>query len=288
MLTPIVRAYVAFFGVDMSQVDAPSGGYGSFGAFFARTLKPEARPVCGVPGAVVSPCDSVVVAKGRIEDGATSVLVIKNTEYVVQDLVADAAVAAGLSGGGFCLFYLHPRDYHRVHIPADSILKEARYIPGARYPMAPWASMFAEGAFGKNERIAFDLELSHGGRTCVLLMVAAFGVGGIECAHAPLQERGRRQRAAQRAILAVPVKRGNEIGAFRLGSTVALLWPRDAIELDESVGVGGRVLVGQSIGRVPSGPFGPGTLRRTSGGGSRAGGAVLPDGEVRCPPERRG
>jgi len=248
MLTPLVKAYVACLGVDMSQVQVPAGGFGSFGAFFARRLRPDARPVFTDPCSVVSPCDSVVVGQGRIDAGATSVLVIKNTEYVVQDLIADATVAAGLAGGGFCLFYLHPRDCHRVHIPVDSTLSEARYIPGARYPMAPWASPFAGGALGKNERVVFDLELPDDGRRCVLVMVAAFGVGGIECQHVPPE--GRQPGTMRRTALAVSVTRGDEIGAFRLGSTVALLWPGDVIELDEALGAGGRVLAGQRVGRV--------------------------------------
>ena len=253
VLTPLVRAYVACLGVDMSQVIVPPGGFDSLGAFFARRLRPEARPVCGDPGSVVSPCDGMVVGTGRIEDGATAVLVIKDRRYRVPELVGDAMVAAGLTGGGYCVIYLHPRDYHRVHAPVDATLREVRHIPGARYPMAQWAAELARRGWGKNERVAFDLELPDEGRRCVLLMVAAFGVGGIECPQLPGE--GRPRGEADRAAAAAPVTRGDEIGTFRLGSSVVLLWPAELIALADGFGVGARVLVGQRIGRVTGRAF---------------------------------
>jgi phosphatidylserine decarboxylase len=248
LLGPLVRAYVACVGVDTSQVLEPPDGFGTFGAFFARRLRPDARPVCGGPGSVVSPCDGVVVGQGRLEDGASSVVTVKGTRYSIRDLVGDETVARGLVGGGYCLLYLHPRDYHRVHAPVDGTLREVRHLPGARYPMAPWAAGFADGALGLNERLVFDLELPRERRRCVLLMVAAFGVGGMECQHlvrAEMQGRG-----LHRACLEATVRRGDELGAFRLGSTVALLWPAGAIELAEDLSVGGRVLTGRVIGRI--------------------------------------
>jgi len=248
ILTSLVKAYVAWFDVDMSQVMVPPGGFGTFGEFFARKLRPEARPVCNDHGAVVSPCDAVILEKGRLENGGESVLTIKGMQYSVRELVADVSAEVRLAGGGYCVFYLHPRDYHRVHVPVDSIVREVRHIPGARYPVAPWASKLAGGALGKNERIAFDLELSGSGKKCVLLMVAAFGVDGIECGISTGAEK--LPNGVQRTSCGESLVRGDEIGAFRLGSTVVLLWPKDVFEIDESLLTGNRVCAGQRIGRV--------------------------------------
>ncbi|MFC1643107.1 phosphatidylserine decarboxylase, partial [Myxococcota bacterium] len=132
------------------------------------------------------------------------------------------------------------------HVPMDGTLKEVRHMPGARYPMAPWASVFSTGALGKNERVAFDIELSQDGCRCVLLMVAAFGVGGIECPY--LSAAGSTD--GRRASLASPVTRGDELGAFRIGSTVVVLWPKGSVELEPDNNGSGRVLVGQMIGRL--------------------------------------
>lgn len=235
-LAPVVKAFVAWFGVEMSEVLVPPGGFSSFGEFFARKLKPDARSVCGDPCSVISPCDGVVIEAGRIDDGAASTVTVKGTVYRLDDLVADRGVAIGLTGGGYCLIYLHPRDYHRVHAPLDATLKEVRRVPGARYPVAPWIEKLGDAVLGKNERVAFDLELPNDDRRLMLLMVAAFGVSDIEC-------RGKGAR-----------RRGDEVGAFRLGSTVGLFWPRGLIALDDSIKAGSRVLMGQRIGRVVSFP----------------------------------
>ena len=44
---------------DPSAVLTPANGFACFAEFFARRLRPEARPVCREAGAVVSPCDAV-------------------------------------------------------------------------------------------------------------------------------------------------------------------------------------------------------------------------------------
>lgn len=244
MLRTFIKAYTAWFAVDMSVVLTPADGFACFADFFARKLRPEARPVCHEAGAVVSPCDAVLLDRGAIDADATTTVTVKGTRYGLRDLVGDAGVAAGLAGGGYCMLYLHPRDYHRVHVPMDGTLKEVRHMPGARYPMAPWASGFGAGALGKNERVAFDIELSQGGRRCVLLMVAAFGVGGIESPYLPEGSGGSRTDMAE------AVRRGDDLGAFHIGSTVMLLWPAGSVDLDPGLVVGNRVLVGQAIGRL--------------------------------------
>ena len=244
VLRPFIKVYTAWFNVDMSAVLAPPDGFGCFGDFFARRLRPETRPVCREPEAVVSPCDAVVQERSWLDADATNPITIKGDRYSLRDLVGDADVAASLAGGWFCVLYLHPRDYHRVHVPTDGTLRGVRHMPGARYPMAPWASGLTDGALGKNERVAFDIELPQNRLRCVLLMVAAFGVGGIESPYLPKGAGGSRTNMAEM------VRRGDDLGAFRIGSTVVLFWPNGTIETDRGIRAGGRVLVGQRIGRI--------------------------------------
>jgi phosphatidylserine decarboxylase len=247
LLRLVIKGYGTWFGVEMTDVLVPSAGFGCFGDFFARRLRPGARPLCSDPGSVASPCDAEVLERGRLDADATNRITIKGTTYSLRDLVGDAGVAAALAGGGYCLLYLHPRDYHRVHVPMDGTLKGVRHLQGARYPMAPWASKLANGALDKNERVAFDIEIRDDGRRCVVLMVAAFGVGGIESPYLPLTafEAGTRSASPNLAVI-----RGDELAAFRLGSTVALLWPPGTVEINPDPRVGERVLMGQAVGRI--------------------------------------
>jgi phosphatidylserine decarboxylase len=249
LLGPFIAAYAFLFGVDMGVIVTPSGGFGCFADFFARRLRPEARPVSGNPDSVVSPCDGVLVDWGRIsENGLESRITVKGVTYAVADLIGASEAAADLAGGGYCVLYLHPRDYHRVHVPMDSTLRQVRHVPGAHYPVAPWAAKFAGPVLGKNERVAFDLELRDEGRRCVLVMVAAFAVGGIESPF--LEDKATPMGTVSRTSARETLARGDELGAFRIGSTVVLLWPQGALELDPNLGIGARVLVGETVGRL--------------------------------------
>lgn len=247
-LTPMIRAYVRWFAVDMSQVAIPEGGFDTFGSFFARRLQPNSRHICGDPGSLVCPCDGLIVDLGDIDADDATTLVIKGVTYRLGELIGDEQTAAELAGGGYCVIYLHPRDYHRVHVPVSSVLTRVQHLPGTRLPVAPWAAEFNKDVLRRNERLAFHLEWSSNGDRLVLLMVSAFGVGGIESETVGMEPAGR--RTIQDATAGTFRRRGDEIGAFRLGSTVALLWPKGAVILDESVQVGGRVCVGQRIGRL--------------------------------------
>lgn len=242
----LMKAYSAWLDVDMNGVLTPQGGFGCFGDFFARRLRPEYGPICAEPGTLVSPCDGSVQQRSAIDTQVLDSITIKGCTVSLGNLIGDADVAASLVGGTFCVIYLHPRDYHRVHVPIDGILSSVRHVPGARYPVASWASGLTDEVLSRNERVAFDFELTPAGPRCVVLMVAAFGVGGIESPYLSRGMRGNRKNMAE------AVARGDDLGAFRIGSTVLLLLPAGAVELDRRVTVGSRVLAGQVIGRLCS------------------------------------
>ena len=44
---------------------------------------------------------------------------VKGSEYDVGALLGDPADAARFEGGWYCIVYLSPRDYHRVHAPVS-------------------------------------------------------------------------------------------------------------------------------------------------------------------------
>src|SRR5262245_57723211 len=54
---------------DLDLSDARIDRFSSLHACFTRELKPGARPIDNDPHVVTSPCDAIVVACGRIEEG---------------------------------------------------------------------------------------------------------------------------------------------------------------------------------------------------------------------------
>jgi phosphatidylserine decarboxylase len=240
LLRPVIRAYSTAMGVRMDEAEIPEGGFERFGDFFARRLKDGARAMCEDPDAVVSPCDGRLVAVHSLSDDATRGLVVKGYDYNLSKLLG-GPVGDRFAGGQGCVIYLHPRDYHRVHVPMDAQLHEVRHISGTRFPVAPWSESRVEGLYEKNERMVFHFRVGKG--HMALVMVAAFGVGHIETALGP--HPGEHTSAARLHDPAATLHKGDEIGAFRLGSTVVLLWSRGLIN---ALPAPGRLLFGQRIG----------------------------------------
>jgi phosphatidylserine decarboxylase len=101
--------------------------------------------------------------------------------------------------------------------------------------------------YKKNERVVFFFDLGEGG-ALALVMVAAMGVGNIASPHAPVPApSGETTRA-----LSPPLRMaaGDEVGAFRVGSTVVALWSTGAVRIGAEVAAGQRVRQGQGVGAL--------------------------------------
>ncbi|HET7500551.1 MAG TPA: archaetidylserine decarboxylase [Kofleriaceae bacterium] len=235
--------------------------YASFGEFFARRLREGARAIDPDPAAIISPCDGVVAARGIASDG--TLVQAKGRNYQLAELVADRELAARLTGGPYTTIYLSPRDYHRVHAPVDAQVAGYDYLPGALWPVNPRVAARRDGLLARNERVVIRMNAGPLGHVA-LVMVGASGVGNIRLAHgltgsgganggpidsAPWRAAGEPRRVE---LSGVRVARGDELGAFRLGSTVVLVFEPRQVELAGEVG---QVLrFGQRIGELQRGP----------------------------------
>lgn len=243
------RAFARAVGANLDETELALGAYPSFGDFFARRLVGGARTVDAAPDAIIAPCDGVVAARG-IADGG-SLVQAKGRHYELADLLADDALAARLEGGAYVTIYLSPRDYHRVHAPVDAALLGYDYVPGALWPVNPRVAGLRDGLLARNERVVLRLDAGPLGHVA-LVMVGAAGVGhiritahdaggdGDDCSTLrPAQELHRVE------LSGVTVRRGDELGMFRLGSTVVLVFePRAAAlaaEVGHAVRFGGRI-----------------------------------------------
>ncbi len=251
------RLYTAFArAVDarLDEVGADLSEYPSFGDFFARTLRPGARPVADAP--VVSPCDGAVAAVGPIVDGM--LIQAKGRDYSLAELLTVPSLAGSMAGGQFLTVYLSPRDYHRVHTPFDAELVGYHYVPGQRWPVSRPFARNVDRLLAVNERVVIELKTRWG--PAAIVMVSATAVGNIWLTHLGEDTRvwrggGEPRHATQPGKL----QRGDEVGAFLLGSTVVLALPPGAPTLlplaDDTV-----VMCGQSLTAAPA-ARGPGGMR---------------------------
>jgi phosphatidylserine decarboxylase len=246
LLRPLLRAYVRAYQVDLSESAEALSAFPTFNAFFTRRLRPGARPVAAGARLVVSPTDSRLQSLGRVPpDGRLEQ--IKGRSYAITALVGDAAEAAVFAQGVHATLYLSPSMYHRVHFPVDGRVVAWRYLPGRLYPVNPMAVRNVEGLFTVNERLAVTIESEDVGRVCVI-MVGATNVGRMTLSVAPLQTNTGAPAVSVRLADPLPVERGEELGAFNLGSTVVLLAADPRLE-PAGVREGDLVRVGQALWR---------------------------------------
>ena len=238
----IINGFAAAYQVDLSECEGDGAeDFASFNQFFARALKPGARPLPTDPRALVSPADGTVSEAGAVEDEL--LVPAKGRRYAVADLLGDAAFAATLRGGTFVTIYLAPRDYHRVHAPFAARLHSSLEIPGRLFSVNALTQRHVPRLLARNERLALRLEAVFG--EFALVLVGAMIVASIEVAWAdgPVSPYRRvRKRQAEN----VRFTRGGQVGAFLLGSTVIAIFPPGVV-LDAGVRQGARVRMGEPI-----------------------------------------
>jgi phosphatidylserine decarboxylase len=237
------RAFARAVGADLDEAELDLRAYACLGDLFARRLRPGVRPLDPDPEAIVMPCDGVLAARGTAIDGA--LVQAKGKTYTLDELLVDDALATRLRGGDYATIYLSPRDYHRVHTPVDARLVRYDYLPGALWPVNPRLAARRDRLLVRNERVVITLDAGHLGWVAVV-MVGAAGVGNIRLTGAPDSTTWRAAGERRRIELDTTVARGDELGAFRLGSTVVLVFEPGRATLAGEVGQ--HVRFGQRLG----------------------------------------
>jgi phosphatidylserine decarboxylase len=237
-----VGLYSKAYDVDLTGCVVPSR-WGSFDAFFTRSLEPGARPLEGDESTFVSPCDGRVEVSRTVDDEGT--WRVKGSDVSVAELLGSEADAARYVGGEGVVIYLSPRDYHRVHVPCTAKLSRVVSLAGELYPVNEMGLTHVPKLFAVNRRVVFHLDATEAGFGHVaLVMVAALVVGRISATgiDAPDVPVGDQRFATPQAF-----ERGDELGIFHLGSTVVLFTEKGAVSGFDSLSGGQKVRMGEAI-----------------------------------------
>lgn len=246
---PFIRWFAKKYQINMQEAlqETPTA-YPSFNAFFTRALKPDARTINPDPNALVSPADGAFSQLGAIEHGR--IFQAKGRGYGLTTLVGgDDKLASLFKNGHFATIYLSPRDYHRVHMPITGTLRETIYVPGDLYSVNQTTAENVDQLFARNERLVavFDTEVG----PMAMILVGAMIVAGIETVWAgqvaPVLKQPARQIFAADAQPEITLEKGAEMGRFKLGSTVILLFGAQAITWLESYKAESPVRLGETI-----------------------------------------
>lgn len=247
------NAFTAWFAkryqVDMSLAQVEDlRGYEHFNAFFTRALKADARPLDSTPEAILSPADGAFSQLGPIEHGR--IFQAKGHSFSVLELLGgDPANAAPFMGGEFATVYLSPKDYHRVHMPLAGTLREMIYVPGRVFSVNQTTAENVPELFARNERVVCIFDTERG--PMALVLVGAMIVASVETVWAGLVTPPKRQlksvRYDEAARAPVHLEKGAEMGRFKLGSTVVVLFGPQQIEWASQWAAGSPVRMGQAI-----------------------------------------
>ncbi len=238
-----LRAWGFFADLDLS--DARDRRFRSLHACFTRELRPGARPIDPAPSILVSPCDAIVGASGRVRDG--QVLQIKGFPYALADLLGDETHAATFRDGCYVTLRLTSSMYHRFHAPHDLRVTSVSHFPGDTWNVNPATLKRVERLFCRNERAVIRALLSATRHALTLVPVAAILVAGIRLRFLDLGPRSPRRRTFQcDATLA----KGEEMGWFEHGSTIIVFVPA-GFQLHETLREGQMIRAGQPLLRIP-------------------------------------
>lgn len=243
--TWLIRQFIARFGIDMSEArfEDPAH-YRTFNDFFTRELKAGLRPIVEESQVLALPVDGAVSQLGTIHEGR--IVQAKGHDFSARELLGgDSALAAPFQGGQFATIYLSPKDYHRIHMPLEGTLETMIHVPGDLFSVNPLTASHVPNLFARNERVVclFRTELG----PMALVLVGATIVASIETAWAgtvtpPAGKQIRRWDYSPEQ--AITLQKGQEMGLFKLGSTVVCLFPPDSITFADTLQPGAETRMG--------------------------------------------
>jgi len=218
---PISRKKIAKvasdLGIDLSEAQKDLDDFKTFNDFFIRALKKDARPVDPDPMAVISGCDSRLLAIQSVK--ASETVSIKGSLLNITELLQDSGLSSIFEEGAMLIYRLCPSDYHRFHFPEKGIPRAAKVIDGPLNSVSPIALRSGLRILDSNLRHITILETKRQGKICIV-EVGAMCVGSIVQTYSP----------------GVCVERGAEKGMFRFGgSTVVVLYEQGRVKIDDTI-----------------------------------------------------
>ena len=242
----LISRAIKAFNINMQEAASDNlDDYENFNAFFTRALKPGVRPIDKGQTSIVSPADGAISQAGPISKNR--ILQAKGIDYSVSRLLGDSSQARFYQDGNFATIYLSPKDYHRVHMPAAGKLLSSRYIPGELFSVNDKTAQALPGLFARNERLVCEFESPELGRFS-LVFVGAMLVAGIETQWSGFEQPGPGTvRETDHCSDALQYAKGDEIGRFKFGSTVILLFPQQSIDWSQKIEPYAVVQMGEEI-----------------------------------------
>lgn len=234
--TAFIKFFIKKYNVDMSEALYPHPEhYKTFNEFFTRQLKPEVRQIAGGDDVLIQAVDGAVSQFGDIHQD--SIFQAKGHNYSLTTLLGGKPeLAKPFKNGKFATIYLSPKDYHRIHMPVEGTLTDMVYVPGELFSVNPLTAENVPGLFARNERVIAFFDTPAGKMAMVL--VGATIVASIETVWSgtvtpPAGKNVQHWQYGSDDEAAVKLEKGDEMGRFKLGSTIVVCFEKDQIEFED-------------------------------------------------------
>lgn len=248
----LINYFIQRYPVNMSEArETDPFAYPSYNHFFTRALKPECRPIDTAHDSIVSPADGCLAQCGDISQ--LRIIQAKGHDYSATELLGgDAELASCFVNGKFITVYLAPKDYHRVHMPLSGKLRQMIHVPGSLFSVNNHAAENIPNLFARNERVVCIFDTVVG--PMAVILVGAMIVGSIETVWQGriTPPHGRTANAWDYDAIASPIQldKGDELGRFKLGSTVIVLFGPNVATWDPNLKLNMDLKFGASIGNI--------------------------------------
>lgn len=246
LTTWMIKGFIKLYRIDMDEAKFEKAeSYKTFNDFFARELDDDARPIDSAENSIVMPADGVISQFGTIQDNV--LLQAKGHIYSLESLVAcHPQMIEFFKNGSYITTYLAPSNYHRFHTPCKGTLKEMVYVPGSLFSVNKATTENIPNIFARNERVICLFETEFG--PVAQILVGATIVGSIETKWEGVVTPPR-DGVMKRWIYdnEVQVEKGDDMGCFKLGSTVITLFASNSIQFVSSLKEGTIAKVGQKM-----------------------------------------
>lgn len=245
----LIRWFIQRYQVNMAEaLHENAEDYACFNDFFTRELKPGARTFVTGANEIACPVDGAISQLGSIGQGR--IFQAKGHHFDLVDLLGgNQEFAAPFEDGEFATIYLSPKDYHRIHMPLAGKLKAMVHVPGDLFSVNPVTVENVPNLFARNERVVALFDTEQGPMAMVL--VGAMIVASIETVWAgQVAPRSKQVTTIHygETAPALSLEQGAEMGRFKLGSTVVLLFPKGKMQWAEGLTAGAGVRLGQLLG----------------------------------------
>lgn len=242
----VITLFTRIYKINIQEsIKSNISDYITFNEFFTRKLHQHTRPIDNNPSTLIMPADGIISQIGKIND--THIFPIKGFSYNLDGLLAGHDnIINYFKNGSFIIIYIPPKNCHRIYMPCTGTLREMLYIPGELFSVHPNIIKNIPNILSRNERVICLFETNFG--YMVQILIGATIVGSIQTTwsgtisppregivkhwHYPSSTNINSTDEKKNVVI---IHKGQEMGLFKIGSTVVNLFEDKKVSLNQQL-----------------------------------------------------